>query len=44
MNALMKEKVKAAAPVRPNGAKPSVREMYERVKERYPQTMARLAE
>lgn len=44
MNALLKEKVKAIAPVRPTGKKPSAREMHERVKQRYPQTMARLAE
>jgi hypothetical protein len=44
MNALMKENVKAVAPIRPSAAKPSAREMYERARERYPQTMARLAE
>ena len=42
MNALAKENVKA--PVRPTGAKPNAREMFERMMARYPKTMARLAE
>lgn len=42
MNALARENVKA--PVRPRGEKPSAREMFERVMQRYPKTIARLAE
>ena len=42
MNALAKQKVKA--PTRPTGKKPSASEMFERVMERFPKTMARLAE
>lgn len=40
----MRKKVKAVAPVRPTGKKPSAREMHERMNQRYPKTMARLAE
>lgn len=42
MNVHPKNKVKA--PVRPTGKKPSAKEMLVRAKERWPKTMARLAE
>ncbi|MDN3645016.1 ChAPs family protein [Pontixanthobacter aestiaquae] len=44
MNTLLKKMEKAAAPVRETGRKPSAREMHERMKDRYPKVMARLAE
>jgi len=42
MNALLRDKAKA--PVRPTGKKPSVKEMLNRAKKRWPKTMARLGE
>ncbi len=44
MNTLLKKMKQAVAPVRKTGRKPSAREMHERVKERYPKVMTRLAE
>ncbi len=44
MNTLLKQNVKANAPVRKTDRKPSAREMHDRVKQRFPKVMARLAE
>jgi|TARA_B100000029_G_scaffold350103_1_gene342508 hypothetical protein len=44
MNALLKAQTKAVAPVRKTERKPSAQEMHERMKERFPKVMARLAE
>ena len=44
MTALMKHKSAAKTPVRPGDREPSAREMFERAKDRYPETMKRLAE
>ena len=42
MNAIQKDKAKA--PVRPTGKMPSVQEMLDRAKNRWPKVMARLSE
>lgn len=44
MNALLKAQAKTVAPVRKTARKASAHEMHERVKERFPKVMARLAE
>jgi hypothetical protein len=44
MNAHFKSTGKERAPVRPTGTKTSPGVMLERLKQRYPKTMARLAE